>query len=415
MKAAIGLLSATMLAGCSANYVDYDPASAPATTQENSTVPAEQSAPPASGPAGTARLTMPPASVTPADLNVLFWNDAEREARFRDMENWFPGFEVAAAPKAREFPEGAEYSAELQDQIIDFMATTNAAGLMVLKDGEVRFEGYALGFDADQRWTSFSVAKSFTSTLLGAAVKDGWITSLDDSVTKYLPEMKGSAYEDVTVEQLATMTSGVRWNESYTDPNSDVARMGAIIAAEGEDAIVTQLKALPREAPAGEKFVYKTGETNLIGVLVERATGQSLAAYSKLKIVDPAGFKGGLFWMIEPSGRNIGGCCLSITLGDYARMGQFALDGGGNVVPAGWFEKAGGPQVSFGDNGFGYGYQWWTYPDGNYGAQGIFGQAITIVPEENLVVAVVSNWQTATSNAHRADWQKLVTAIAAAD
>ncbi len=133
-----------------------------------------------------------------------------------------------------------------------------------------------------------------------------------------------------------------------------------------------------------------------------------------MKIVDPAGFKGGLFWMIEPSGRNIGGCCLSIRLGDYARMGQFALDGGGNVVPAGWFEKAGDDQVSFGDSGFGYGYQWWTYPDDNYGAQGIFGQAITIVPEKKLVVAVVGNWQTASSQTNRRKWEALLTEIAAA-
>lgn len=414
MKALLGLLTATMLAGC--GYVDYDPASAPPTPEANSTVPAQRAAPSAMGaPKDSFRLTMPSASVTPADLNVLFWTDAQREARFRDMENWFPGIEVDAPAAARVFPQGTQYSDELQARIAKFVTDTNAAGIMVLKDGQLRHEAYGLDFKPDQRWTSFSVAKSFTSTLLGAAVKDGWITSLQDPVTKYLPEMEGSAYEGVTVEQITTMTSGVRWNESYTDPNSDVAKMGAIVATQGEDAIVTQLKALPREAPAGEKFVYKTGETNLIGVLVERATGQSLAEYSKLKIVDPAGFEGPLFWMIEPSGRNIGGCCLSITLGDYARMGQFALEGGNGVVPPGWFDKAGGPQVSFGDNGFGYGYQWWTYPDGNYGAQGIFGQAITIVPEEKLVVAVVSNWPTATSGEYRSEWQKLVTAIAAAD
>ena len=115
------------------------------------------------------------------------------------------------------------------------------------------------------------------------------------------------------------------------------------------------------------------------------------------------------------TGGNIGGCCLSLRLADYARMGQFALEGGEGVVPAGWFETAGSPLVDFGAAapGFGYGYQWWTYPGGNYGAQGIFGQAITIVPEEELVVAVTSNWPTATSDANRAAWRELVGEIAA--
>ena len=229
--------------------------------------------------------------------------------------------------------------------------------------------------------------------------------------------MKGTAYEDVTVKQLATMTSGIRWNEDYTDRDSDVAQMANITAGPGEDAIVNQLKVLPREAPAGEKFVYKTGETNLLGVLVERATGSSLAAYAKAKIVDPAGFEAPMFWMIEPSGRNIGGCCLSLRLADYARMGQFVLDGGGDVVPDGWFAEATAMQVKFGDQypGLGYGYQWWTYPGGNYGAQGIFGQAITIVPEHDLVVAVVSNWPTATTSDYRGKWQAVIAQIAAAD
>lgn len=420
LKFANGLLCATLLAGCAGSYAE--PSSQKPAGQAG--VPAELSVPsdkqpvdaaPAKPSSQMATMSMPPSSVTPADLNVLFWNDKQREDRFRKMEDWFPGFNVTKAPTTRTFEKGAAFAPEVQAKIAQFVADTNAAGIMVIKDGQLRHEAYGLDFDGEQRWTSFSVAKSFTSTLLGAALKDGFVESLDDSVVKYLPEMAGSAYEDVTVKQLATMTSGVKWNENYGDPNSDVAKMGEIVAADGEDAIVTQLKALPREAPAGEKFVYKTGETNLLGVLVERATGMNLAAYSKSKIVDPAGFEAPMFWMIEPSGRNIGGCCLSITLGDYARMGQFVLEGGKGIVPEGWFEEAGSAQVSFGSNGSGYGYQWWVYGGGAYGAQGIFGQSITLVPEANLVVAVVSNWPRATSNENRQRWQGLVGAIAAAE
>lgn len=363
-------------------------------------------------PLPAVEMTQPPER-DPSELQVLFWNDAERSARFRDMESWFAGLEVPAARTPRQLTEGEPLPAALAQDIRSTMLETNAAGVIVWEDGAVRFEDYALGFTPDQRWTSFSVAKSFTSTLLGAAVKDGFIASLDDPVTDYVPGLVGSAYDDVTVRQIATMTSGVAWNEDYTDPDSDVAAMNRYVVEYGPDAIVEQMKRLEREAPPGEKWVYKTGETNLIGMVVENAVGLPLAQYAQEKIVEPAGFENGMFWMTDPRGGNIGGCCLSLSLRDYARMGIFALEGGGDVVPDGWFAEAGSPLVEFDNEGFGYGYQWWTYPDA-YGAQGIFGQSITIVPDENLVVAIVSNWPTATSN-NRGKWFRMINRIAEAE
>ncbi len=366
-------------------------------------------------PAPSVQLVQPPAR-DPADLQVLFWSDAQRAQRFREMEQWFSGHEVLAAQTPRMLPKGVPLSDGLQAELRALMAQTNAAGIMVLQDGHIRFEDYGLGFGPKDRWTSFSVAKSFTSTLLGAAIKDGHIASLDDPVTQYIPQLAGSAYDGVTVRQLATMTSGVKWNEDYTDPNSDVARMNLFTVQYGPDAIIMQMKGLEREATPGAKWVYKTGETNLIGVLVENAVGKPLAEYAKHKIVDPAGFAGDLFWMVDPRGGNIGGCCLSLQLADYARMGLFALEGGLGQVPDGWFAQAATAQVAFGPAapGFGYGYQWWAYPGGNFGAQGIFGQAITLVPAKKLVVAVVSNWPTATSGPLRDATLTLVEKIAAA-
>ncbi|WP_370030549.1 serine hydrolase domain-containing protein [Qipengyuania mesophila] len=356
------------------------------------------------------------ASMDPGD-SILFWNDARRSAAFRDMEGLFPGLEVAPANPVRELPRSADVlPAELQAQIRAYMAETHAAGLMVLKDGKVMFEDYSLGLAPTDRWTSFSVAKSFTSTLLGAAIADGKIAGVDTPVTELVPALAGTAYDGVTVGQVATMTSGVAWNEDYTDPDSDVAKMLAIEPVAGESQAVTYARTLKREAPAGTKWVYKTLETNLLGLIVEQATGKSLAAYAAEKIVEPAGFEGGLFWMQDLTGGNIGGCCLSLRLSDYARMGQFALEGGKGVVPEGWFATAGSPLVDFAPEapGFGYGYQWWTYPGATYGAQGIFGQAITIVPEERLVVAVVSNWETATSRKNRDGFRTLVGKLVAA-
>jgi len=392
-----GIALAALLTGCNVRYGSVtELASAP--------------------PAPSVQITQPPQR-DPSELAVLFWNDAQRSQRFRAMEQWFAGHEVPAAKAARALPKGAPLSAELQAELKALMASTNTAGIMVLEDGKVRYEAYGLGLGAADRWTSFSVAKSFTSTLLGAALEDGFIASLDDPVTKYIPGLAGSAYDGVSVRQLATMTSGVKWNEDYTDPNSDVAQMNRFVVEYGPDAIVVQMKALPREAPPGEKWVYKTGETNLIGVVVENAVGKSLAEYSQAKIVEPAGFAGGLFWMVDPRGGNIGGCCLSITLGDYARMGQFALEGGKGVVPEGWFAEATDSQVDFGTSGFGYGYQWWTYPQGTFGAQGIFGQAITLFPGkgpgQGVVVAYVGNWPTASGGPERGQFLDLSRKVAA--
>jgi len=367
----------------------------------------------APAPLASVEMIQPPER-DESELQILFWSDAQRSARFREMENWFAGHEVPAATKVRPLTKGEDLPVGLAQEIRAAMAATGASGVMVHKNGTVRFEEYGLGFGPQQRWTSFSVAKSFTSTLLGAAVKDGFIASLDDPVTQYVPGLAGSAYEGVTVRQIATMTSGVAWNEDYTDPNSDVAQMNRFVVEYGPEAIVAQMRGLEREAEAGEKFVYKTGETNLIGLVVENAVGMSLAEYSQEKIVEPAGFEKGMFWMVDPRGGNIGGCCLSLGLSDYTRMGVFALEGGADVVPEGWFAEAGDSLVDFGDSGFGYGYQWWTYP-GGYGAQGIFGQSITIIPEEQLVLTVVGNWPTATSNEYRALWRGVADKIAAID
>ena len=380
---------------------------------------AEQSLPgqetaPVMAPMPTVSQSMPDtmASLDPAD-SILFWSDERRSAAFRDMEALFAGLEVSPAPYPRQLVRGQPLDEATAAMARSFMAETSAAGLMVLRDGKVSFEEYRLGMKPQDRWTSFSVAKSFTSTLLGAAIKDGHIESVETQVTEIIPALAGTAYDGVTVGQIAAMTSGVGWNEDYTDPDSDVAKMLAVTPVEGESQAVTYARTLRREAPAGEKWVYKTLETNLLGLIVEEATGRSLAAYAAEKIVTPAGFSGSLFWMQDLTGGNIGGCCVSLTLGDYARFGQFVLEGGKGTVPAGWFDVAGSPIVDFAPRapGYGYGYQWWTYPGGTFGAQGIFGQAITIVPEKDIVVAVISNWPTATSSDNRRKFQALVRQI----
>ncbi len=337
------------------------------------------------------------ARVQRAGAEILFWDTAQRSMNFRAMEATFPGSTARAAEAPRNLPTGQPLTGVSDADIAAYMAANDVAGIMVLQDGAVRLERYGLDFGPKQRWTSFSVAKSITSTLAGQAVAEGLIASVNDPVTKYVPELKGSGYDGVTVEQILTMTSGVKWNEDYTDPNSDVVKMLSVPVKPGQDPNIAYLATLPREAEPGTKWVYKTGETNLIGVIVQRATGKSLTRYASEKLVPAAGLEGDLFWMVDSAGQNIGGCCLSMRLGDYARIGQLALEGGKGVVAPGWFADASAAKASIGMPGFGYGYQWWTYPGGVWGGQGIFGQAITIIPSKSAVIVVLSNWPRASS------------------
>ena len=171
---------------------------------------------------------------------------------------------ASSAPKP--LPQGEPL--KLPVDLDAYMASQRSAAIVVLQGGKLRIERYGLDFDKDGRWTSFSVAKSFTSTLVGAALRDGFIKSMDDKVSDYIPDMKGSAYDDVSVRQLLTMTSGVRWNEDYADPHSDVAQFNNHKPEAGVDALVSYMRKLPREAPAGTRWHYSTGETNLVGILV---------------------------------------------------------------------------------------------------------------------------------------------------
>lgn len=336
----------------------------------------------------------------PTDRDVLSWELDQRDAAFRAMDRLpllAAASVVSASPTPRELPVGDPL---VIPGIEEYMAAQRTAGLVIVQDGKLRFERYGLGFDADGRWTSFSVAKSFTSTLVGAAIQDGHIRSLEDKVSQYIPGLRGSAYDDVTVRQLLTMSSGVRWNEDYEDPASDVAQFNNAKPEDGLDATVSYMRKLPRAHPPGEVWHYNTGETNLIGVLVSSATGKPLAQYMQERIWHPAGMASDATWLQGNTGHEIAGCCLQAATRDFARFGLFVLANGNvngrQVVPPDWFAEAIRKQKDIGDRGRGYGFQWWTYDDGAVAAQGIFGQGIYIDPQRRLVIASNSNWTRAT-------------------
>ena len=333
----------------------------------------------------------------PTNRDVLFWSQPQRDAGFRALDRLpvLAGVHVVpASPTPAPLPPGAPL--KLPIDIDAYMSGQRSAALVVVHDGKLRLERYGLGFDSSGRWTSFSVAKSITSTLLGAAIRDGFIRSMDDKVSTYIPQMKGSAYDDVSIRQLLTMTSGVRWNEDYADTNSDVARFNNHRPDKGVDALVSYMRRLPREVPAGTRWHYSTGETNLVGLLLSQATNKPLATYLSEKIWVPAGMEQQATWILSRSGKEISGCCIQAATRDFARFGLFVLNGarvdGRSIVPDGWLAQATTGQADVGRPGRGYGYQWWTYTDGTFAARGIFGQGIFIDPKRRLVIASNADW-----------------------
>jgi CubicO group peptidase (beta-lactamase class C family) len=279
-----------------------------------------------------------------------------------------------------------------------YMAANRVSGLLVLKNGRIALERYAFGNGPRTRWMSMSVAKSITSTLIGAAIKDGAIQGLDDPVTRYVPRLAGSAYEGVSVRNILMMASGVRWNETYTDPTSDRRRLLEAQIAQQPGAAIDLMRSLARAAPPGTVNNYSTGETQIAGEVVRGAVGKPLAQYLSEKIWKPYGMETDASWWLDsPDGHEIGGSGFSATLRDYGRFGLFFLDGGvvngESILPAGWLHEAGSPRTLLGGAPLHYGYMWWpmtaapgTANDGAFSAEGIFGQYVYLNPREHVVI-----------------------------
>jgi CubicO group peptidase (beta-lactamase class C family) len=284
--------------------------------------------------------------------------------------------------------------------LFDYLAHNRIAGLLILKDGKVVLEDHELGTTPSTRWASFSMAKSISSTLVGAALRQGLIPTLDVHLSRYVPALKGGGYDGVTIRHLLQMASGVRWDETYTDPKSDVSKLGLQLLAQKPGAVVNYMRALPKAGAPGSTWNYSTGETYLIGAVIEGATHKPLATYLSETLWSPLGMEQDATWWLEsPGGMGLAGSGISATLRDYGRFGLFVQkDGmidGRRIVPEGWFREAGRAHV-IGSKSVDYGYLWWPMPAGDpihqgaFEARGIYGQHIYINSKEKLVIVVLS-------------------------
>lgn len=342
----------------------------------------------------------------PRGEDFLLWPPCLQSYGYRIVDRLFATRTIERGAHATPLRRGWEIQPVYESygekrSVADFMDRNSVAGLIVMRDGAVLLERYGLGLAAEDRWSTMSMVKSLTSLLVGAAVRDGAIGAVDDGVQRYLPQMRGCAYEGVSIRHLLTMSSGVRWSEDYTNRASDVNRYSKSLADKVPGGVMAILRGLARAHEPGSVWNYNTADTYLLGAAVTAATGVPLAAYMSEKIWKPCGMEFNGYYALESEGgQEIGGSRAGMALRDIARIAQFVLaDGvaaGRRVLPEGWIDQASrcafAVPTAFGGlhrktlGLSGYGFSWWLTEDGAMWAMGHSGQRTYINRAERLAV-----------------------------
>ena len=327
---------------------------------------------------------------------ILFWGPDQQVYGFPRLAELYPTRSIKGQEVPLQLPirlsnlDAFSYSYAEQIHTVDsHMQSERTAGLLVIQNGEIKVERYGLEHHANAPWVSFSVTKSVVSMLFGAAVKDGYIASIDDPVSDYLPVFEDSPYADVSIKHILQMASGVAWNEDYADPASNIVNLP------GEEmAGFKYMRNLPRVAKPGTVFNYNTGETNIAGAILRKAVGKNLSDYASEKVFLPGGISNTANWLLgAPNGNEFAGCCISANLRDYGRIGLFALQNSQASSPSSplapnWMQQSTTPSPGYD----GYGFFWWLTDSGVYSAQGVFGQFIFVDANRDLVIVLQSAW-----------------------
>ena len=320
----------------------------------------------------------------------------------------FPTSKLSHSSKPLVFKKGA--SLELpsnfifEDKVVkvdEYLPRTDTSALLILKDGKISYENYWLTGGKNVQWISMSVAKSFISALIGIAIDQGHIKSLEDEVTDYVSQLKNSAYDNVRIKDILQMSSGASWNEDYSDPNSDINRSSKIFAIGGSlDEFSASLK---KELKPGSYNRYKSTDTQVLGMLLREATRTSVTKYMEEMLWHPMGAQDSGYWILDSKNMEMAYAGFNATARDYAKLGElYRLGGkinGKQIIPSDWVKasvKPDAPHLMPGDNPLsdfplGYGYQWWV-PDlsGDFSAIGVYNQFIYVSPKSNMVIVKLS-------------------------
>ena len=351
-----------------------------------------------------------------------FENGVGAAVTFRNFHTLFHTERVPAGPNPWELERTPVDLSALRYEfdggsydLAHFLEHNRTNALLVLRDGKIVQEIYRNGAKEESRFISFSVGKSLTSSLLGLALAQGALPSLDAPVTTYVPKLKGTGYDGASVRDLMQMSSGVHMNEDYDihseEPNlfaEGIYQSWFTEALRFSDFAAT----LDRAAPPGTVFNYNTFDTQVLGSVLEEATGQRFNDFLGEALWGPLGMESDLLLIMDSAGDDreaLAGGGYLMTLRDFGRFGQMMLNGGvadgRRILPHAWVNEAtqadpARPFLQVGaidDDGVrvGYQHQWWLFPKGDYSAEGVFGQYIYVMPRHKLVIVKLSYWEEA--------------------
>ena len=332
---------------------------------------------------------------------------AEQHEWLHRLATVFPAHKIQRSDKPFRFPIGElmilPETYEFQGQIrstSDYLEETDTAAFLIIHQGKLRHESYWLTAAEDVHWMSFSVAKSFLSAIVGIAVSEGHIASIEEPITAYVPELKNSAYAGVRIKDILQMSSGARWNEDYSDPDSDIIRFANVWA--NGDSLDEFTGSLVREWKPGTVNYYNSMDTQALGMMMVRATGMTLSAYTEQKLWQPLGMEEDAYWLVDDEGMEMAAGGLQLIARDYAKLGQLYLQKGAwqgrQLIPESWVIDSLIPDAphlmaeAHPEYPLSYGYQWWILPgqEGEYSALGVYNQAIYVNPTRDLVIVKLS-------------------------
>ncbi|HVO48024.1 MAG TPA: serine hydrolase [Steroidobacteraceae bacterium] len=346
--------------------------------------------------------------VLDAGVNALTFHSMDQIFETRRVDNAGPVWELPSNPQPLRFSYTHAGQTHQAEEVLE-RTFTNA--LVIVKHGRIVAEVYRNKTDAATHFISFSMAKSITSVLIGLAVADGHIHSIEDPITRYVPELMGSAYEGVTIRQALMMRSGADFEERY-----DFDHPGLASAAFEESLVRNRVRfasfgrILTRAHEPGSQFNYSTVETAVLGWVLERATRQSISHYMAARLWKPAGMEAYGFWILDGTpqlGREFNGAGFNAVARDFARFGLMMLRNGKaagrQIVPENWVRESTAPRETTplaAGMPLGYRYQWWTLPGSDaYLALGLQGQFIYVDPATDTVVVKLSYFPPDNTNA----------------
>ncbi|HUE91516.1 serine hydrolase [Pseudomonas sp.] len=359
-------------------------------------------------------------------FNGIFAPDQIVE-NFRSMPTIFDSREIFRQGKKTDFatqehtlPNSFSFQGK-EIAIPEWLARTGTTGLMVIHNDKIAHESYFQGYEPQSQAIAWSVSKSFVSALVGIAIADGSIKSVRDPVTDYVPALKGSGYDGVALEDVLEMSSGVAFSEDYADPNSDINKLGEILAfGRSVNQWTTNLK---RELPPATRHHYISVDTQVAGMVITAATGKSLSDYFIEKLWSRIGPECDAHWLTDGQGNELAFAGLTLCLRDFAQLGQLYLHNGKNsagqqVVPEQWVHDSVSPHkahllpgraVEEGQPILGYGYQWWVpqSTEGEYMAVGVYGQFVYVNPTRNVVIAKTSAYANYTDDGIRMEYESI--------